>query len=131
MRTEKKERGQNCHVDDDDDGGGGGGATVAADDENDGNIQQKLISLRTVLPLTSTMEFNPMQVHVRNVVDEVAQWESFIFKYLSFILSLSFHECSILLLVYSYQKDKRAEPGCLQTKQFSFGYRGALDIKVL
>jgi hypothetical protein len=42
-------------------------------------------------------KFDPRPVHVGFVVDRGAYWITFLFKYLSFPLSLSLHQCSILL----------------------------------
>jgi len=62
-------------------------------------------------------------------------WERFYSEDFGFRLSVSFHQYPILICIWilllQYQKDKRANPGNLQTKQCCFGYQGSLHTKVL
>ena len=48
-------------------------------------------------PFTMGAKFHPRPVHVGFVVDRDAYWVRFLFKYFSFPLSLSLHQCSILM----------------------------------
>ena len=54
-------------------------------------------------------------------------------QYFRFPLSVSFHQCSILIFIYtiSYRKDKRATHGKLEKKTMYFGNRLELDINSL
>ena len=65
--------------------------------------------------------FNPRSVHVRFMVYKGALWQVFL-PVLLFFLSVSFHQCTILIFTYMYasQKDRRAKPGNLPK---SSGYR--------
>jgi len=52
---------------------------------------------------------------------------------LPFPLSVTFHQRSILIFTYmfTYQKDKRAKRGNIQTKQTFLGIKGSAEGKVL
>jgi hypothetical protein len=56
--------------------------------------------------------FNPRSVRVRFMVYKEALWQVFL-AVLLFFLSVSFHQCTILIITYMYDshKDRRAKPG--------------------
>jgi hypothetical protein len=58
------------------------------------------------------------------------QWDRFPSKYFVFPLSISFHQ-RFVLIVYTAQKEKRANLGNLTGKKCCFEIRGAVDRNVL
>jgi hypothetical protein len=91
-------------------------------------MQLRLNSVCNAVPwFRQRAGFDARSVHVRFGWRKWL-WDRYFSQYFSFPLSLSFHQCPIPIFD---QKDKRANPGSLETKQCSFGNPGTLEGKLL